>query len=88
VVETAHVQLRHKRAVVTGGAMGIGEAIARRLSAEDCRVLIADLDDEAGAATVSELQCAFVAADVSTEPGIRAVMGAARSTSWMVSTCW
>lgn len=41
-------RLKGKRAVVTGGAQGIGAAIARRLAAEGARVAILDLD--AGAA--------------------------------------
>ena len=35
-------------AVITGGAAGIGEAIARRLSADGFMIVIADLDGGAG----------------------------------------
>jgi NAD(P)-dependent dehydrogenase (short-subunit alcohol dehydrogenase family) len=38
------ISLRGKGAVVTGGAMGIGLAISRRLAEAGARVLIADLD--------------------------------------------
>ena len=44
-----------KRAIVTGGAAGIGAAIARQLAQEGARVLIADVDGGAAAALVAEL---------------------------------
>jgi NAD(P)-dependent dehydrogenase (short-subunit alcohol dehydrogenase family) len=44
-----------RRAVVTGGALGIGRGIVRGLSAEGCRVAVADLDGQAAAALVEEL---------------------------------
>lgn len=47
--------LENKVAVVTGGAKGIGYAIARRFLEEGARVVIADTDDEAGPAAVDEL---------------------------------
>lgn len=39
-------QLAGRVAVVTGGASGIGLALARRLAAEDVRIALADLDAE------------------------------------------
>jgi meso-butanediol dehydrogenase/(S,S)-butanediol dehydrogenase/diacetyl reductase len=44
-----------KVALVTGGASGIGAATARRLRAEGARVMVADLNVEAGAALAKEL---------------------------------
>ena len=43
------MRLKDKIAIVTGGAHGIGHAIARRYVAEGARVTIADVDAEAGA---------------------------------------
>src|SRR5882757_11302110 len=40
-----------KRAVVTGAAVGTGRAIAQRLAAEGAEVVLADIDEEAGAET-------------------------------------
>jgi 2-hydroxycyclohexanecarboxyl-CoA dehydrogenase len=46
------VRLEGRKALVTGGAGGIGSATARRLAAEGAEVWVADLD-ESGAATVA-----------------------------------
>ncbi len=43
-------RLKGRRAVVTGGAQGIGAAIARRLAAEGARVAVLDLNAKAAAA--------------------------------------
>ncbi len=47
--------LEGKRAIVTGGAEGIGRAISRALAARGVRVAIADLDAEAAAASAREI---------------------------------
>ncbi len=54
-------------ALVTGAASGIGEACARRFAAEGAAVLLADVDEAAGAAVAAEIgeeRAAFVACDV------------------------
>lgn len=43
----AMVDLRSRRAIVTGGAAGIGAAISRKLAGAGARVAIADLDAQA-----------------------------------------
>jgi len=49
------LDFRGKVALVTGGAQGIGKGIASRLLQEGMRVLIADIDREAGEETAEEL---------------------------------
>jgi hypothetical protein len=66
VAERGGMELGHKRAPVTGGAVGIGGAVARRLAAEGAQVLIADVDAEAGRATAGELGAWFVGAEPQT----------------------
>lgn len=56
-------------ALVTGGAVGIGRGIALRLAEQGADVAIMDLDEDAAAATVAEIEvigrrAARVAADV------------------------
>lgn len=60
-------RLLNKNAFVTGGARGIGAAIARAFVEEGAVVTIADSDSEAGAATASRIGADFVHLDVSCE---------------------
>ena len=60
-------RLEGKVAVVTGGAGGIGRETARRFAEEGARVCIADLADEPGQETASEVDGIYVHADV-TDP--------------------
>jgi NAD(P)-dependent dehydrogenase (short-subunit alcohol dehydrogenase family) len=61
------MQLENKVAIVTGGARGIGLAIARRYVAEGAKVVVADVDTAAGeaaAVAIGATRCRFVATDV------------------------
>jgi NAD(P)-dependent dehydrogenase (short-subunit alcohol dehydrogenase family) len=69
-------------AVVTGGASGLGEAMARLFVAEGGNVVIADLQDDAGAKLVAELgeeRAAFVHTDVTSEDDVAAAVDLAVS---------
>src|SRR5687768_6691700 len=70
--------LRGRRAVVTGGAAGIGEAVADRLTAEGAAVMIADRDADSGRQTAQRLGARLVIVDLSTLDGVRAMMAAVR----------
>jgi len=48
-------RLENKTAIVTGGAMGIGEGIVRRFAEEGAAVVIADMNLEAAEALAAEL---------------------------------
>ena len=51
-------------AIVTGGASGIGEAVARQLAGRGAKVVIADLQDDKGNALATEIGGAFAHVDV------------------------
>jgi len=65
------VKLAGRHAVVTGGANGIGRALARRFAAEGGRVVVADLDRERASELAAEIGGLAVAADVSDEASLR-----------------
>jgi NAD(P)-dependent dehydrogenase (short-subunit alcohol dehydrogenase family) len=64
--------------VVSGGASGLGAASARMLAENGATVIIADVQDEAGAALAAELGAQFVHCDVCDERDGAAVMAAAQ----------
>jgi NAD(P)-dependent dehydrogenase (short-subunit alcohol dehydrogenase family) len=58
------LDLTNTSSVVTGAASGIGEAVARQLSARGARVVVADLNDERGSAVADEIGGRYVHVDV------------------------
>jgi glucose 1-dehydrogenase len=72
-------KLDGKTAIVTGGARGIGLAIAKRYLAEGARVIIADIDEAAGKTAVAALGNAarFVRTDVGAAGDVRNVVAEA-----------
>lgn len=63
-------------AVVTGGAGGIGRALATRLTQEGCRVAIVDLDAAAAEAAAESVPGAVgLAADVGDAASVRDIVG-------------
>jgi NAD(P)-dependent dehydrogenase (short-subunit alcohol dehydrogenase family) len=70
------------KALITGGASGLGLAVARRVVAGGGSVALLDLQDEAGARAVAELGAAatFIHCDVSSEASVEAAVAAAHVT--------
>jgi NAD(P)-dependent dehydrogenase (short-subunit alcohol dehydrogenase family) len=66
-----------RTAVITGGGSGIGLATARRLAAEGARIVVGDIDDEAGQAASDEVGGLFVRTDVTSEADVEALFAAA-----------
>lgn len=60
-------RLAGKICIVTGGARGIGRAIAGRMAAEGCKVVLTDIDREAGQAAAAAIGCTFEPLDVREE---------------------
>ncbi|MEW2354871.1 SDR family oxidoreductase [Spirillospora sp. NPDC029432] len=75
----ADLSLQGKSAIVTGGASGIGGAITRLFVARGARVVVVDLQREAGEGLASELGDAvvFLSGDVSDPAVARAAVAAA-----------
>jgi len=72
------MRLANERAIVTGGASGFGEGIARRFVAEGARVAIADLDQAKAKALADELgqACIAVHTDVADGKSVEALFAA------------
>ena len=58
------MELSGSSAVVTGGASGIGAAAARQLAARGAKVVVADLQEDAGNAVADQIGGAFCRVDV------------------------
>ena len=70
------MRLKDKVAIVTGGASGFGEGIARRFAQEGARVVIADLNGEAADKLAKDIGGLAVKADISNGPDVRALADA------------
>ena len=68
------MRLEGKKALVTGGAQGIGAAISRRLAAEGAAVVIGDVNTDGAAAVASEIGAEAVALDVTDPEAATAVV--------------
>jgi NAD(P)-dependent dehydrogenase (short-subunit alcohol dehydrogenase family) len=69
--------LENTTALVTGGASGMGEAIARRLADAGATVVVLDRDASKGEKVAADLDGRFVPADVTDETDVSAAVAAA-----------
>lgn len=83
---TPGTALTDKVAVVTGGASGIGEAVARIFAANECKVMLVDVDGDRLDRVVSDIRaaagtCVGVNADVTDEAAVQSFFADA-VTAW------
>jgi NAD(P)-dependent dehydrogenase (short-subunit alcohol dehydrogenase family) len=87
------MKLENQTAIITGGAHGIGRAIAELFAAEGARVVIADLDAKAGKEAAAAIQAKggqaqFILCDVSQRGQVkRVVQTAAKQTGRIEVLC-
>ncbi|RMH75644.1 MAG: SDR family oxidoreductase [Calditrichaeota bacterium] len=79
------MRLSNKVALITGAGSGIGREAALLFAREGARVVVADVNEEMGAETVSRIQAqggdaAFVKVDVSSAARVKAMIEFAEST--------
>src|SRR5258706_16124703 len=67
-------KLDHKTAIITGGASGIGEGTVHLFVSEGANVIIADVQDERGAALASEIGAVYQHMDVTLEADVKAAV--------------
>src|SRR5687768_1745103 len=73
------MKLQDRVAIVTGGAQGIGRAIADKLAEEGATVVVADLNEEGARAVAASLPRAIgIRTDVSDPDSVAAMVKAAR----------
>ncbi|MBX6763398.1 MAG: SDR family NAD(P)-dependent oxidoreductase, partial [Rubrobacteraceae bacterium] len=73
------MEIRDCSFIVTGGGSGLGAATARMLAGEGAGVVIAEINEEAGSKTASELgeRAVFVRTDVTDEKSMDAAVAQA-----------
>ena len=79
------MRLKDKVAIVTGGSLGMGRAIVETFTREGARVVVADVNEEAGKKTVETVKAAggeafFVYTDVSKAEDAQRMVDAALAT--------
>lgn len=76
------MQLNQVKAIITGGASGLGHAVAQHFVAHGGRVALFDVNEDKGQAAARELGEAarFFRTDVTSEEGVATNVGAARDS--------
>ena len=79
------MDIANKVFIVTGGASGLGAGTAKMLSEHGARVLLADLQDEAGEALAKELGQRYIHCNVTQEQDALAAVAAALASTALVA---
>ena len=76
------MDLATAKAVISGGASGLGLATSERVIAAGGQVVLLDINDEQGAASAKKLgkRASYVNTDVSNEASVKAAMASANTT--------
>jgi NAD(P)-dependent dehydrogenase (short-subunit alcohol dehydrogenase family) len=77
-------QLEGKTALITGGALGIGLAVAQRFAREGARVILADRNGEGAAAAAAAIgeNARAVTMDISDEAAVAAAFAEVEAAGW------
>jgi NAD(P)-dependent dehydrogenase (short-subunit alcohol dehydrogenase family) len=73
------MELNETRAVITGGASGLGFACAQAIIAAGGKVVLLDVQDDKGFAAAAQLGSGYLKTDVTDEAGVIASLAAAQS---------
>ncbi|MDQ2940370.1 MAG: SDR family oxidoreductase [Actinomycetota bacterium] len=79
------MRLEARKALVTGGAGGIGAAIARRLAGEGAEVWVGDLDEDGAAKVAAEIGGHAVQLDVTDHESARSVVDSIDDLSVLIN---
>ena len=79
------MRLERRKALVTGGAGGIGTAICARLAAEGAEVWVGDLNEDAAAEVAAEIGGHAIALDVTDHGSAKAAVDAAGGVDVMIN---
>jgi NAD(P)-dependent dehydrogenase (short-subunit alcohol dehydrogenase family) len=72
------LNIKESHAVITGGASGLGRAVAEHIVRAGGRVAILDLQEEAGVAVAKQIGASFFRCDVANEAQVTTAIGTAR----------
>lgn len=74
------MRLEGRVAVITGASNGLGAATARRFAREGAKLILGDINVDAGAALADDLGAVFLPCDVTREEDVAALVDAAVTT--------